>query len=1618
MLSYASSRHRVGLRWSSTQPCAYESFVASFAVYALPNWQSNSSSRHTIDRYIVNSDSRRDAALPAPVLAALGGSHTYDCGVRVPDSAHPLAVEMQLRLNVDGPVASFFSGVVCPNRGAYVASADVAALLSDGVSEADFNAAFTAAVASYTSVCGAAPPTVSGITFAPALRITVPNDRANVGKQVTATFSPASGSPSACVGHTEIYSVRVDFGGRVVVSRDDDTGVSLLDRPVGSAPRCVYDVSTMLTDDSDQPLALPGAAPAISVSAALPTATVAYGLREAVSFPVNLTIDLPTDVAPYVGERLYVQFVRHDGPTRGCDPVTEWYTIRASGAVEPADGSVPALVDQPENSTGHCVYRVRFPLHENHDPASDEPLLVSHNLRNTLVSVARNDARAEYIATPAETAGVCVMPSPVRDLADHTGDADARKRWYRWNTPTNWGGAACQHASGYELSVTRYTSNGLGSLLANGALGGWNGANRTVARDLTFTYDQQTTPGSDRFYAVTTNPHATEIRWHTLALRTYNSSNPADANNAPKVGADTQRVTSTVVCPTGAPSSGQRTTIAAPNTNWKGINWVNTLRDACGYQRPTVFTASININLADRIATAAHVGTRLTVTFIPTAKSPSGCQRRTETYEIQQNDHGDIVVTERDGHAPILLAQTADGTTCQYNVEFPEQMSGDVNIGPTSKPTSTTKLSAAAKTVNVTYDLTIVTRFRPVVTVNTPPGAAHSDKQFTVTFRHTGGPDADCDTDIASVVYTIPSNGGSEATGTAPLLISQPEGSDEYCEYTVGFPVDEDGDGTTLARQDNPAPVTQISGRNDTTKRASVTYGLRDPVLFAPTVEINTPSGATHAGKAFTVRFTRTGGPVVGCTSGTVTRTYTIPDGGGSKATGVAPQLIDQPRGDDGRCVYRVRFLDYENGGTTLEQQSTPTPVTEVSGPQATASVTYDLSGATHFTPIIEISTPLDATHRYNAFTVTFTRTGGPASGCSTAIAPVTYRVLAGSARAVGVTPELVDQPQGADGRCIYTVNFGEHENGRTTLKKQSTPTPVTVIHGGQKRASVTYAVRGPVLFTPTIEISTPTGVTHGNKAFTVTFTLSRGPYRGCSTGISSVVYSIPDGGGSKAVGVTPELVDQPRGIDRHCEYTVGFPADEDGSGTTLTKQSSPAPVIEISGVQKSASVTYDLRGPTHFRPVVTIGTPTGGGHRTKAFTVTFMHSGGPANGCDAVRTATYSIPDGGGSQATGTAPKLVDQPEGVDERCVYHVGFPGDEDGDGFSLRRTAANLDDSTQADIDGTSADESSAGATYSASTATFTPMVAISVPAGAAHGGKAFTVTFSSEQAASTRPCSATTKAVYRVPPGSDTPFGTTPTLIDRPTGTNTSCVYDVQFPVHEDGVTATLVSHDLDTIAFAMDASASATYLVAPNEDEGCEAPPVVRNLRDDGSAGESLLRRYRWNTPENWGGSDCVSRGYRVTVKQYSSLGLGAVLADWTKTSWTVASRQERTTGSQRHTESSRLGDHSYRHPLDLPRQQPPETRGCLAHHQRRRVQRQHRKTQLGRHRQAGDLKHRLPARRKHAQPRTAHQHPRALGRCHLRRSRTQHPASRLRLRDRLYAAGHHHRDVQRDARR
>lgn len=30
----------------------------------------------------------------------------------------------------------------------------------------------------------------------------------------------------------------------------------------------------------------------------------------------------------------------------------------------------------------------------------------------------------------------------------------------------------------------------------------------------------------------------------------------------------------------------------------------------------------------------------------------------------------------------------------------------------------------------------------------------------------------------------------------------------------------------------------------------------------------------------------------------------------------------------------------------------------------------------------------------------------------------------------------------------------------------------------------------------------------------------------------------------------------------------------------------------------------------------------------------------------------------------------------------------------------------------------------------------------------------------------------------------------------------SCTYDVQFPIHEDGDTAALVSHNLDTIASA------------------------------------------------------------------------------------------------------------------------------------------------------------------------------------------------------------------------
>ncbi len=188
-------------------------------------------------------------------------------------------------------------------------------------------------------------------------------------------------------------------------------------------------------------------------------------------------------------------------------------------------------------------------------------------------------------------------------------------------------------------------------------------------------------------------------------------------------------------------------------------------------------------------------------------------------------------------------------------------------------------------------------------------------------------------------------------------------------------------------------------------------------------------------------------------------------------------------------------------------------------------------------------------------------------------------------------------------------------------------------------------------------------------------------------------------------------------------------------------------------------------------------------------------------------------------------------------------------------------------------------------------TFTPQVAIGVRESSNHVGKQFTVSFSPTSDSPDGCTDDAEDATYAVnsngvvEPSDVAAVVAGPNLIDRPIGQTRSCMYNVRFPVHEDDGSS-LVSHDLDTIASATDRNASATYTPSTAQARFCDPTPV-RSLRDDGSSGESLNRRYRWNTPARWSSRCRGYKGYHVQFNEYRSRGLADALTRTSVTTWT-----------------------------------------------------------------------------------------------------------------------------------
>jgi len=1142
------------------------------------------------------------------------------------------------------------------------------------------------------------------------------------------TFTRVTGANAGCTESATSTATIGDNG------QSTATDVTLVDRPTGITTRCSYDVAFPTATG----LVLQ-AGSTTTVSATSLAATATYH-APTTNFTPTVTITVPdiddntAGTNDYTGTEFDVTFTPVANSDAGCtQTATATATIGDNGQ---STAATITLVDRPTGVTDRCQYDVTFPT----SVAGLTLQTATATATATAASVTATYFAADSSFTPTVTISV-------PDIDDNTS-------LYAIFRDDNTAGT--NDYTGLEFDVT-FTP------VANSDAGCTQTATATA------------TIGDDGSSSVTTEATLVDRPTGVTDRCQYDVAFPTTIDlvlQASGMGITATIVVVVLALQPGSTAIVTATALAATATYWEPI--------------ATTFPPTITINVPptqdNTPGTNDYSGTEFDVTFTRVSGSNVGCTE-SATATVTIGDNGESSVTTE-----VDLVNRPIGITnrCQYDVAFP------TTTGLVLQAGSTATVDATALAATATY-FAPTTNFTPTIAINVPqtqddtPGTNdYTGTTFDVTFTRATNSNAGC-TQTATSTATIGDNGQSTATDVT--LVDRPTGVTDRCEYDVEFPASVGG----LTLQTGSSMVSAAS------PAATATYFAADS-SFSPTITINvpdiqddTPGTNDYTGTEFDVTFTRTSGANAGCTE-SASSTVTIGDNGDSTATDVT--LVDRPTGVIARCIYDVMFPAV--AGLVLQAGATTT----VSATATAATATY-FAPTTNFTPTVAITVPqtqddTPSTNDYSGttFDVTFTPVTNSNAGCTqTATSTAT---IGDNGQSTATTITLVDRPTGITDRCQYDIAFPTTDG--LVLQAGATAT----VSATSLAATATYFA--PVSsFTPTVTITvpdiqdnTPGTNDYSGTEFDVTFTRVSGANAGCTESATSTA-TIGDNGQSTATTIT--LVDRPTGITDRCQYDVAFPTTD---GLVLQAGSTAT----VSATSLAATATYFAPTST-FTPTVTISvpqtqddTPSTNDYTGTEFDVTFTRATGANTGCTQTATSTATIGDNG--QSTATTITLVDRPTGITDRCQYDVAFPGSAAGLVLQTGSTST------------VTAAASAATATYFAADSSFTPTVTITVPdiqddtpGTNDYTGTEFDVTFTRVSGANAGCTESATSTATIGDNGQST--ATDVTLVDRPTGVDARCEYDVAFPSVDGLVLQTATA---TTTVSATSLAATATYFAA------------------------------------------------------------------------------------------------------------------------------------------------------------------------------------------------------------
>lgn len=759
--------------------------------------------------------------------------------------------------------------------------------------------------------------------------------------------------------------------------------------------------------------------------------------------------------------------------------------------------------------------------------------------------------------------------------------------------------------------------------------------------------------------------------------------------------------------------------------------------------------------------------------------------------------------------------------------------------------TTLTNGDTTARTALAFYEKVIT--FEPAVAFGLPPvdiegttGLSIENSELEVSFTRATGPDACSAAQAVTLTYTIDAAGAAATDGELDLL-GQPVGIRQDCVYDVGFPT---SDSANLLRQvaDSATDDTSLSVSDAaamaTYERKTTVYPSADVSIFNFNKPEDRDAAETIAAVAarlvpdattFTVPITPTSGsPANGCSDLADLELEVS----GSVMFAAATALVLRPEGATADCEYDVGFPEsiVHSNGNLYQRMSNAARGEQLTITSAQTSAFAYYEQALTFTPNVTFDLPSvmrpgdSSSSIANAtIAVMFERSGGPTSGCSSKT--ITYTIdSAGVAQPPSDAAEslLVDVPVGLRGEnCVYSVGFARSDSSGN-LSKQTEADDDNEVSGADTAAKATYG-RGVVggTWMPTAAIMVPPidGLTSGENLFAgVTFEIGIAPAMDADAACTvtpadpspyTLSYTVQTDGMVTTDGTLPTLLDIPVGQTTRCEYTVtstDMAASSAASSLSWTLALRAGSTDMVGAGTTAVTLNYDANDVT-FVPQVNFVVPQYNADDDPAteevdesashafagaqFTVRFMRSSGPSS-CPA-ESLTYTIDAASGSvTADDPSAYLVDYPAGETTRCAYAVTFPPNEDGGTELSRQAGATATASAAAQV---------LMAEYWAAESNFMPSVSGMVELVDENGdgthdlsGGTLTVGYARAEDADSG-CSASGSEVYVIgddgalalaqPPAVDQAQSPA-VLVDRPSGMNERCVYDVTYPAEATG----------------------------------------------------------------------------------------------------------------------------------------------------------------------------------------------------------------------------------------